>query len=117
MKHLVIPGTGTFVRAVETVSGRAPIILGKPEKFMYDCIKYEFPDLDPSKAIMIGDRLNTDILLGKTTGLRTLLVLTGISDLNEVERCSNSDCENDQKMVPDYYLPSLADLGQMMGVF
>ncbi|XP_022241024.1 glycerol-3-phosphate phosphatase-like isoform X2 [Limulus polyphemus] len=116
LKHLVIPGTGAFIRAVEAVSGRTPIVLGKPAKFLYDCIKYQYPDLDPSKGIIIGDRLSTDILLGRSTGLRTLLVLTGVSDLNEVERCSNSNCENKQMMVPDYYLPSLADLGRLMGV-
>ncbi|XP_076369966.1 glycerol-3-phosphate phosphatase-like isoform X2 [Tachypleus tridentatus] len=116
LKHLVIPGTGAVIRAVETVCGRTPILLGKPAKFLYDCIKHQYPDLDPSKGIMIGDRLSTDILLGKSIGLRTLLVLTGVSDLDEVERCSNSNSENEQRMVPNYYLPSLADLGQLMGV-
>ena len=55
MLHFLI-GAGTFVSAVEAVSGRKSISMGKPEKFMLDCIKEVHPDIDVNRCIMIGDR-------------------------------------------------------------
>lgn len=52
---------------------------------------------------MIGDRLNTDIAFGQNGGMQTLLVLTGISQLKDVEAPGNT-------VHPDFYLSSLGDL-------
>jgi ribonucleotide monophosphatase NagD (HAD superfamily) len=52
---------------------------------------------------MVGDRLNTDIAFGRNGGMKTLLVLTGISQLKDVRDPSNT-------IVPDYYINSLGDL-------
>ncbi|GIZ03394.1 glycerol-3-phosphate phosphatase [Caerostris extrusa] len=108
--NLIIPGAGTFVAAVEIVSGRKATALGKPEKFMLDCIKIAHPKIDFSRTIMIGDRLNTDILLGTKHGLKTLLVGTGINSLEDVRQLELSTDEQKQLLVPDYYLPCLGDL-------
>ncbi|XP_035221116.1 glycerol-3-phosphate phosphatase-like isoform X2 [Stegodyphus dumicola] len=108
--NLIIPGAGTFVYAVEVVSGRSAIALGKPEKFMLDCIKQIQPEIDFSRCIMIGDRLNTDILLGTRHGLKTLFVLTGINSLDDVQNFQESKEEKDHMFIPDYYLPCLGDL-------
>jgi 4-nitrophenyl phosphatase len=70
---------------------------------MLDCIKAKH-DFDPSKTIMVGDRLNTDILFGKNGGLSTLLVLTGITSLTEITGPDPSP------IVPDYVTSSLGDL-------
>ncbi|KAG8180311.1 hypothetical protein JTE90_028860 [Oedothorax gibbosus] len=105
---LIIPGSGTFVAAVEVVSGRTPINLGKPGKYMLDCIKLVHPDIDFSRCLMIGDRLNTDILLGTQHGLKTLLVGTGINSIEEVREFEKT--EENRLLVPDYYLPCLGDL-------
>lgn len=113
---LIIPGTGTLVAAVQTVSGRQPISLGKPSKFMLDCIKQKHPELDLTRSIMIGDKLSTDILLGTGNGLRTLLVLTGISNMEEVEKYQESNSEEDHLLIPDYYLNCLGELGNLLQV-
>lgn len=112
--NLVIPGAGTFVIAVEVVSGRKATALGKPEKFILDCIKMKHPEIDISRCIMIGDRLNTDILLGTRHGLKTLFVGTGHNSLNDVRQLEKSTDEKDQFLVPDYYLPRLGDLLQFI---
>lgn len=108
---VVIPETGCIVQAVATVSGRKPVVLGKPEPFITECIRYQCPDLDPAKAVMIGDRANTDILMGKRSGLTTVLVGTGIENLDTI-RQNVKDGKLD--LVPDYYLPRLGDLLDML---
>ena len=76
-KHGVFPGTGSIVKALETSVGKAPIVTGKPNQVLMECITRE-SHLDKSRTCMVGDRLNTDIQFGKDAGLSTLLVLTGI---------------------------------------
>lgn len=112
--NLIIPGAGTFVTAVEVVTGRKSTALGKPERYMIDCIKEVYPDIKFDRCIMIGDRLNTDIMLGTKHGIRTLLVLTGINSLEDVQECQKSTDENQQLQVPDYYLPCLGDLQELI---
>ncbi|XP_042902635.1 glycerol-3-phosphate phosphatase isoform X2 [Parasteatoda tepidariorum] len=107
---LTMPGAGTFVISVEAVSGRKAHALGKPERYMLDCIKQTFPAIDFNRCIMIGDRLNTDILLGTRHGIKTLLVLTGISSLEEVREHQKSSDAEQHLLVPDYYLPCLGDM-------
>ncbi|KAG8184077.1 hypothetical protein JTE90_006714 [Oedothorax gibbosus] len=105
---IVIPGAGIFVTAVEAVAGREAVCLGKPCKHMLNCIKLVHPDIDFSRCLMIGDRLNTDILLGTQHGLKTLLVGTGINSIEDVRGYEKS--EANRLLVPDYYLPRLGDL-------
>ncbi|KAI6076619.1 Glycerol-3-phosphate phosphatase [Aix galericulata] len=104
-----IPGTGCLVKAVETAAEREAFIVGKPNRYMFDCVASEF-DIDPARTIMVGDRLDTDILMGNTCGLTTLLTLTGVTTLEEVKGHEESDCPARQSLVPDYYVDSIADL-------
>nr|XP_033819839.1 glycerol-3-phosphate phosphatase [Geotrypetes seraphini] len=104
-----IPGTGCLVKAVETAAHRQAQIIGKPSRFLYDCVAAE-NDVDPSRAVMVGDRLDTDILMGFNCGLKTILTLTGFSTLEEAKSYQDSDCPTKRSMVPDYYVHSIADL-------
>ena len=49
-------GTGAFVAAVQTAACRAPIILGKPEKYMFEAVTAIHPEIKPERTLMIGDR-------------------------------------------------------------
>ncbi|NXX81121.1 PGP phosphatase, partial [Urocolius indicus] len=109
-----IPGTGCLVKAVETAAQREAFIIGKPNRYMFDCVVSEF-DIDPARTIMVGDRLDTDILMGNTCGLTTLLTLTGVSTLDEVKGHQESSCPARQNLVPDYYVDSIADLLPALG--
>lgn len=51
---IVVPGTGTLVRAVETCSERKALVLGKPHDYVRRFI--ESSGLDPARTLMIGDR-------------------------------------------------------------
>ena len=63
---------------------------------------------------MVGDRLDTDILMGYNCGIRTLFVSSGISSLKEVKAHQASGDVERLKHVPSYYLPSVGVLGKLM---
>ncbi|RXN02093.1 Phosphoglycolate phosphatase [Acipenser ruthenus] len=104
-----VPGTGCLVRAVETAAQRKAQIIGKPSHFMFDCVVSEY-GIDPARTVMVGDRLDTDILLGFNCGLKTVLTLTGVSNLDEATAYQESQCPERTGMVPDYYVETIADL-------
>ncbi|XP_053131671.1 glycerol-3-phosphate phosphatase [Hemicordylus capensis] len=104
-----VPGTGCLVKAVETAAEREAFIIGKPSDYIFECVANEF-NIDPARTIMVGDRLDTDILMGNNCGLKTLLTLTGVTTLEEVKDHLKSDCPKRKNLVPDYYVDSIADL-------
>lgn len=75
------PGNGTLVSAVHTAVGRLPIVAGKPEVAIFE---EAFARFGSREAIMLGDRLDTDILGANRAGIRSVLVLTGIDRAKQV---------------------------------
>ena len=75
------PGNGTLVSAVHTAIGRLPVVAGKPEVAIFE---EAFARFDSRRALMIGDRLDTDILGANRAGIPSLLVLTGIDQAKQV---------------------------------
>ena len=71
----IAPGNGTLVSAVHTAVGRLPLVAGKPERAIFDAAVARF---GARKALMVGDRLDTDILGANRAGIASALVLTGI---------------------------------------
>ncbi|XP_077357738.1 glycerol-3-phosphate phosphatase [Festucalex cinctus] len=104
-----VPGTGCLLQAVETAAQRQAATVGKPSHFMFDCVASKF-GVEPGRCLMVGDRLDTDILLGSNCGLKTLLTLTGVSTAAEAEANHKSGCLERRRMAPDYYVESIADL-------
>jgi len=105
-----LPCTGSMVAAVATAAGRKPVVLGKPSKFMFEIVQKRHPTIQPERTLMIGDRANTDILLGKNCGLQTLLVGSGVHSLEETRAWEASKDEEERRMVADYYVDKLGDL-------
>jgi len=108
--ELIIPGTGSMVQAVATAAGRQPVVLGKPSKFMFEIVQKRHPGILPERTLMIGDRANTDILLGKNCGLQTLLVGSGVHSLAETRVWEESQDTEQRRMVADFYADKLGDL-------
>ncbi|OQR79251.1 phosphoglycolate phosphatase-like [Tropilaelaps mercedesae] len=103
-KDIAVPGTGCVVSSVQTASGRQPTIIGKPHPTLIELLRNDHPDITPQNALFIGDRLNTDIELGRRQGFRTLLVESGVHKRTDI----------DPEKAPTYYLPSLGDLLKFM---
>ena len=74
----VTHGNGAILAALTAATGVSPMIVGKPEPIMYQQAM-KLLGSDPAETIAIGDRLETDILGAVRTGIRSLMVLTGIS--------------------------------------
>jgi 4-nitrophenyl phosphatase len=78
------PGAGSIIASLEKAAGREALVVGKPNVYMMQTALH----LIGSKAdrtLMIGDRLETDILGGWRVGLDTCLVLTGVSNRGDAE--------------------------------
>ena len=99
-----------MVAAVSTAAGRQPVVLGKPSKFMFEIVQKRHPDIQPARTLMIGDRANTDIMLGKNCGLQTLLVGSGVHSLAATRVWETSALEEERRMVADHYVDRLGDL-------
>lgn len=108
-----MPGTGAIVKSIETCSGRKATVVGKPETYMSNVIKKDYK-VNPERTLMIGDRANTDILLGTRCGFKTLLVLTGVTSRGELEKWQKSDSKEEKEWIPDYYSDQLGDLLPML---
>lgn len=109
----VIPGTGSIVRSIEVAAGRNAIIMGKPNPYICAALMAEH-NIVPGRTLMIGDRCNTDILLGHNCGFQTLLVGTGIHKLADVDGWKENSSADDKQLIPDVYLPKLGDLLQFL---
>lgn len=97
----VAPGNGAMVAAVHQAVGRNAIFAGKPEREIFALALERFES--HGKALMLGDRLDTDILGANRAGIASALVLTGIHTARALLAC-------DEPMRPTFILEDLRDL-------
>ncbi|WVN86671.1 uncharacterized protein L203_101843 [Cryptococcus depauperatus CBS 7841] len=74
----IFPAAGAISSPIVYASRRTPLIIGKPSKIMLDAVNAHH-HIDPARTIMIGDNLYTDIEFGINSGIRTVLVLSGVT--------------------------------------
>lgn len=79
-----VMGNGGVLAALESVTGVKPISIGKPEPILYEQA-LRILGTTKETTIAIGDRLNTDILGAVNAGIRSVLVLTGVSSSEDIE--------------------------------
>ena len=94
------PDCGTLVNFIETANDQEAILFGKPTAYLYEAIEAEH-DIDKSRTLMVGDRLDTDMLFGDNVGVDTLLVETGVHKRKDVEELG---------IKPTYILDQLSSL-------
>lgn len=96
----VLPGAGTMIAAIATASGKQPTVVGKPETLMMTA-GVERLGSQAYRTVMVGDRLDTDILAAERAGLTTALVLTGVT--TRVDLAGS-------EVIPDYVFSDLPAL-------
>ena len=79
----LVPGCGALIAAMSASTGVSPVIIGKPEPHLIDAALHRL-EVHGGDAVMIGDRLDTDIAAGKAAGMLTVMVLTGVSQRDEI---------------------------------
>ncbi len=80
-----LPATGSVAALITKATGSAPYFVGKPNPLMMRSALNRL-DAHSEDTVMIGDRMETDIISGLEAGLRTVLVLTGSTRRDQVER-------------------------------
>lgn len=77
-------GNGAILAALEAATDVKPVIVGKPEPIMYQQAMAKL-GADLNETIAIGDKLETDILGAIRTGIRSLMVMTGVSTEDDLK--------------------------------
>ncbi|WP_124071332.1 TIGR01457 family HAD-type hydrolase [Filibacter tadaridae] len=95
----LVPGNGSFVKLMESATGKTPIFVGKPEPHMLGFIQQD-NGYKKEDMVMVGDNYNTDILAGIQFGIDTIHVASGVSSREEVLA---------KEVHPTYLYQTLAD--------
>ncbi len=99
-----VPGAGTIVAAIRTATGVTPTVIGKPSPEVLIQAALEL-DASPDQSVMIGDRLDTDILAGNRANMLTAMVLTGVSSQADIA---------DSEAKPDIVIAGLPELRHLL---
>jgi phosphoglycolate/pyridoxal phosphate phosphatase family enzyme len=99
-----LPGGGTLVMALQTCTGVEPRTIGKPEPHTLDLILRQAAAA-PTECLVVGDRLDTDVAIGKRVGTRTAVVLTGVTSRADIEAAGPGDR-------PDFVWNDLTEMWQ-----
>ena len=102
METGVIPGGGSIVAAVAAAAEREPLTMGKPEPLGLQVL-LQRAGVAPEEAVIVGDRLDTDILCGNRCGVPTVLVLTGVTTAAQAALAA-------PEQVPSRVVATLAEL-------
>ena len=80
----MLPATGSVAALISTATGRQPYFIGKPNPLMMRSALNRI-DAHSETTVMIGDRMDTDIISGLEAGMRTVLVATGATERHQVQ--------------------------------
>jgi NagD protein len=83
--HGPIPATGSVAALITKATGVDPYFVGKPNPLMMRSALNRI-DAHSETTVMVGDRMDTDVISGLEAGLRTILVMTGSTKAEQVDR-------------------------------
>jgi len=81
----LVPACGAVAALIQTATGVAPYFIGKPNPLMMRTA-LRYLNEHSENTIMVGDRMETDVRVGIESGLETVLVMSGVSRPEDVER-------------------------------
>jgi len=81
----LVPACGALAALIQTATGIQPYFVGKPNPLMMRTA-LRYLNEHSENAIMVGDRMETDVRVGLESGLETVLVLSGVSKPEDVKR-------------------------------
>lgn len=96
----IVPACGAMAALIEAASGRSPFYVGKPNPLMMRTA-LNFLGVHSEDTVMVGDRMDTDIIAGTNSGMATALVLTGVTRQEDIGQ---------YPYVPTHVIDSIADL-------
>src|SRR5690606_16754138 len=101
----VIPDCGGIIAAIERVTGKSvELVVGKPHPLTARTALRKL-GLPAERCLMVGDRLETDILMGNETGMKTALVLAGVSRREDVPPLPADGAQTGRPIgVPDFII-------------
>ncbi|MGV0742092.1 HAD-IIA family hydrolase [Mycolicibacterium sp. XJ870] len=94
-----LPATGSVAAMITRATGRDPYFVGKPNPMMFRSALNRI-EAHSENTVMVGDRMDTDVVAGIEAGLDTILVLTGSTSVEDIER---------YPFRPSRVLPSIAE--------
>lgn len=94
------PACGSIIAAIEAATNKKPYVIGKPNALMMMIAKNKI-GVHAQDTMMIGDRMDTDIVAGLEAGMKTCLVLSGVSSKETIKEFPYK---------PTYIFDSVADI-------
>ncbi|WP_299559843.1 HAD-IIA family hydrolase [uncultured Mycolicibacterium sp.] len=80
-----LPACGSVAALITRATGREPYFVGKPNPMMFRSAMNRI-EAHSEHTVMVGDRMDTDVVAGIEAGLETILVLTGSTSVEDIER-------------------------------
>lgn len=102
----ILPGSGAAVACFESALDTEATVIGKPEDVMFDAV-LKYMNCTKDEVMMVGDRICTDVKFASRHGARSVLVLSGVDTMKDVEEAEEID-------KPTYVLPSLVEVAEML---
>ncbi|HET6370666.1 MAG TPA: HAD-IIA family hydrolase [Nitrospiria bacterium] len=81
----IVPATGSLVALIEKATGRKAYFVGKPNPLMMRTALHQIQE-HSENAVMVGDRMDTDVIAGIESGMETILVLSGVTRREDIDR-------------------------------